>query len=179
MRSCFGGRKLTWLAVFWLSGSLGMINLQVFANQSVMLSWNPSVSTNVVGYNIYFVAPNGDYTNELSAGNATNLMVSGLVDGTTYYFAATAVDSSGVQSAFSGQVSYTVPIAAVTLGSPEYSSNGLSFTVTGNPGYNYAIQTSTNLLSWTSLETNTSPWLFVDTNAKDFQQRFYRSVYSP
>jgi hypothetical protein len=147
--------------------------------QSVMVEWNPSPTTNVVGYDIYFGILNGIYTNELQVGKTTNLVIPGLLNGIKYYFAATAVNSSGIQSSLSGQTSYTVPVAAAELGSPNYSNSKLSFTVTGTAGYNYAIQTSSNLLNWTSLQTNTSPWTFTDTNTKSFHQRFYRAIYPP
>jgi len=77
---------------------------------SVALAWNPSISTNVVGYNIYYGVACGVYNNTISAGNSTNVTVTGLAEGTTYYFAATAVDALGVESPFSNETSYSVPI---------------------------------------------------------------------
>ncbi|MGA9453326.1 MAG: fibronectin type III domain-containing protein [Verrucomicrobiia bacterium] len=75
--------------------------------QSVTLAWNRSTDPTVVGYKIYYGGASGTYTNTLSAGNATNVTISGLVGGTTYYFAATTYNSSGVQSPFSNEVSYS------------------------------------------------------------------------
>jgi hypothetical protein len=59
------------------------------------------------------------------------------------------------------------------------ADNNFSFTVAGVPGYNYAVQASTNLIDWVSLLTNTSPFTFTDTNTASFQQQFYRSIYTP
>jgi Fibronectin type III domain len=149
--------------------------------QSVRIVWYPSISPNIVGYNVYYGVINGVYTNELHAGNTTNLIISGLANGTTYHFSATAQNSSGLQSVFSGQTFYTVPGGPIVgiLGSPGYSGHNFSFTVTGTPGYSYAIQTSSDLLNWTSVETNISPWTFTDTNSTYFRQKFYRSIYPP
>ncbi len=75
------------------------------------LAWNPSVSPDVVGYNIYYGVACGVYNNKISVvgSTSTNATVTGLVQGTTYYFAATAVDALGVESPFSNETTYSVP----------------------------------------------------------------------
>jgi Fibronectin type III domain/Immunoglobulin domain len=65
---------------------------------------------------------------------------------------------------------------AATLGSAVRSNDGFGLTVNGVPGYKYAVQASTNMVDWVSLETNTAPFYFVDSNAGRFHKRFYRSV---
>src|SRR5208282_1669728 len=102
-----------------LSGLALLIQLPAFAIQSVTLAWNPSTDPTVVGYNIYYGGASGNYTNTLSVGNVTNVTVSGLVEGDTYYFAATTYNSSGIQSPFSSEVSYSVPTTnAVAVNQP-------------------------------------------------------------
>jgi hypothetical protein len=81
----------------------------------VILAWNQSTDTNIAGYNIYYGGASGTYTNEICAGNSTNTTVMGLVQGTTYYFVATCYSASGLESPFSTEVSYTVPIVAPTF----------------------------------------------------------------
>ena len=78
---------------------------------SITLAWDPSPGTNIAGYNLYFGVASGNYTNMVSAGNATTVMVSGLVEGTTYFFAATAYDTSGVESDFSSETNYLPPFS--------------------------------------------------------------------
>ena len=51
--------------------------------------------------------------------------------------------------------------------------------VSGVPGYKYVVQASTDLVNWISVQTNTSPFTFVDTNASQFSQQFYRTMYQP
>jgi hypothetical protein len=86
-----------------------VMQLSAFATGSVTLAWNPSTDPIVAGYNVYYGGASGTYTNEICAGNATNVTISGLIQGTTYYFAATTYASSGVESPFSSEVSYLVP----------------------------------------------------------------------
>lgn len=156
---------------------MSAIALPALASQSVNLEWNPSASTNLAGYNIYYGGVCDSYTNEISAGNVTNLTVSGLADGTTYYFAIRAVNSSGIESGYSVQTTYTVPTAAALLGPLLISKNEVSISVTGVSGYLYVIEASTNLTKWTRLQTNVTPLLFADTNAWRYPKRFYRAVY--
>jgi HYDIN/CFA65/VesB-like, Ig-like domain len=72
---------------------------------SVGLSWSPSVSVGVVGYNIYrSLASGGPYTklnDEVVSG--TTYTDTTVDPGLEYYYVATAVDSSGEESAYSGE----------------------------------------------------------------------------
>ena len=79
----------------------------------VGLAWDPSPSTNVVGYNIYHGVASRTYTNVINAANNLTCTVSNLVRGTTYYFAATAYDNWGLESDYSEELSYTVPLPPV------------------------------------------------------------------
>jgi fibronectin type 3 domain-containing protein len=65
---------------------------------SVNLSWN--ASTNVVGYNVYrSTSSNGAYTKINSTLDANTAFTDGSVAaGQTYYYEATAVNSSGQES---------------------------------------------------------------------------------
>jgi hypothetical protein len=83
-----------------------------FAAQSVTLEWNPSTDPSVTGYNIYYGAASRTYTNKIDVGNSTNVTVNGLVEGVTYYFAATAYNILGAESDYSAEVSYTIPVPA-------------------------------------------------------------------
>ncbi len=87
----------------------------VFGSQSVTLAWNPVTNANVAGYNIYYGSVSQTYTNVTPVGNVTNATISGFVAGATYYFAATTLSTSGQESAYSSEVSYTVPNATPVL----------------------------------------------------------------
>jgi autotransporter-associated beta strand protein len=70
--------------------------------------------------------------------------------------------------------------AAPTLSGAGQLANGrFQFSLTGVPGYSYAVLGSTNLSNWTALQTNVSPFTFIDTNAAAFPSRFYRAQFVP
>ena len=78
--------------------------------RSVILTWTPSTSL-VVGYNIYRGTQSGGPYTIL---NSSLVLVATYIDNTvqsgqTYFYVATAVDSNSVESAFSNEVSATIP----------------------------------------------------------------------
>ncbi len=157
---------------------LAALSQTVQAGQSVTLAWNRSTNPIVAGYNVYYGGASGTCTNEISAGNATNATISGLIPGTTYYFAATACAASGLESTFSSEVSYTVPILpGVQLRiTPTWQ---FILTVNGPVGHTYDIQATQDFKIWTVIGTvtvgATGSLNFTDTNAASFSKRFYRT----
>lgn len=81
------------------------------ATHSVSLSWTPSTSSNVVGYNVYRSTTSGGYYSELNSAALTGTSYSDttVTAGTTYYYVATAINSSGEQSSYSSQATAVVP----------------------------------------------------------------------
>lgn len=98
--------------IFW--GVLLLARLSVWADQSVTLTWNPSPDTNVLGYKVYYGSASRTYTNSIILGNVTNLTVSGLTEGVTYYFSATTLDAAEVESDFSNEAIYAIPQAVAS-----------------------------------------------------------------
>ncbi len=145
--------------------------------QSVTLAWNPSSDPTAVGYKIYYGGASGNYTNILSAGNATNITVSGLVAGDTYYFAVTTYDSSGVQSPFSNEVAYAVTTNAPMLQLCVTPTRQFILTVAGPVGHTYDILATPDCITWTVIGTVTvgagGSVDFTDTNAASFPLRLY------
>src|SRR5208282_848211 len=137
-----------------LSAIALIIQLPAFA-QNVTLAWNPSTDPTVVGYNIYYGGASGNYTNTLSAGNATNITVSGLVEGDTYYFAVTTYDNSGAQSPFSNELAYTVTTNAPALQLRVAPPRQFILTVTGPVGHTYDILATQDCITWTVIGTVT------------------------
>jgi len=296
---------------------------------SVTVAWNPNPDPSVTGYNLYYWITNGaSAMQEVSAGAATSVTISSLQTGTTYGFAATTINTAGLESPLSAAIYYTVPnsvtvanptnlpptlnaiknmtvtensalrtvrLAGITSGSSSekqtltvtavssfpglipnptvhYASPGktgtltfkpvvnavgtatitvtvndgaaasnvvtqsftimvkpkgplsggsppwgsaqttkavaansknavvlpasvakpaailavvpaaagqFTLTVTGVDGQSCAVQASTDLVNWTVLQTNTAPFIFTDTDAAKFNQRFYRAVNLP
>ena len=109
--TAFPGRVRRAALIVLLGGAFfALMPICSFATGTVTLAWDPGPGTNTIAkYNIYFGSASHTYTNTTSAGTATTLTLSNLVDGTTYYFAATAVDTSDLESDYSTEVSTIIP----------------------------------------------------------------------
>ena len=160
---------------------LALLQKPVQAVQSVTLAWNANVDPTVAGCNLYYGVASGTYTNVVNVGNVTNATIPGLVEGTTYYFAATAYDILGLESVYSNEASYAVPakIAGAELQIRATPARQVILNVTGQVGHTYNIQASPDLTTWTIIGTVTVPaggsLNFTDTNAASFLKRFYRT----
>lgn len=85
------------------------ISPRVFAAQ-VTLAWDPSPDSGVESYQLHYGTISGIYTAVTNAGMATTLTVTGLTEGATYYFVATAIGTNRLESDFSNEINYTVPL---------------------------------------------------------------------
>jgi hypothetical protein len=75
----------------------------------VTLSWNPSTSQ-VSGYNVYRGTSAGVYSKiNSTVESSTTYTDNAVTPGSTYYYAATAVNSSGQESGYSAPVRVVVP----------------------------------------------------------------------
>lgn len=117
------------------------------AKAKVSFAWNPV--QNAAGYHLYYGGASRTYTNMLNAGS-TNITVSNLFVGSTYYFAATDFNAAGLESVYSAEVAYKVPfpppititngatyywISTTNLSQPFVSNGALpSFRLTNNTG---------------------------------------------
>lgn len=168
------------LILFAIAGTLLFASKSQAQTANVTLGWNPSTGGSVAGYDIDYGTSSGNYTVGVPVGNVTNATIRGLTAGVTYYFVATAFDSSGDVSGYSPEISYTVGSSGTATLTPTARLQGghFQFAVSGTTGSQYIVQASTDLVNWVSIMTNTSPFNFVDSNASQFKQRFYRTAYT-
>ena len=103
-----------------------ILNDKAFA--AITLNWTApttntdgSTLTDLAGYKIYYGNSSGNYTSAVNVGNVNNYTFSSLSDG-AYYFAATAYDTSGVESSLSNEVTKTQ--SSSSSGSSGGSSSG-------------------------------------------------------
>jgi hypothetical protein len=81
-----------------------------------------------------------------------------------------------VVSAPANTMTMVQPAVAATL-VPRTSANGqFQFQVTGLAGGKYVVQATEDLATWTSIQTNTAPFVVQDETA-GVQKRFYRAYY--
>jgi PKD repeat protein len=93
-----------WVAFF----ATLMLTFEVCASQ-LSLAWNASPSASVAGYNVHYGTSSGTYTVTTDVGNTLSTTVLKLTGGNTYYFAVTAYDAVGQQSAYSNEASGLAP----------------------------------------------------------------------
>ncbi len=86
------------------------VAIQSSPNHVVDLSWDASTTNDVVGYNVYRGA-DGQYWVKInpSLNSSTAYTDSSAANETTYFYATTAVDSSGNESGKSNIVQTTIP----------------------------------------------------------------------
>ena len=81
----------------------------------VQLAWDTPVQANgtpvpnVAGYNLYYGSQSGQYQTVVPVGLTTTYTVQNVSTGQTYYFVVKAYDSTGIASAFSNEISVTLP----------------------------------------------------------------------
>ena len=150
---------------------------------SVTLAWNPSPDSNVAGYHVYYGTASHSYTNMVSVGLTATATISGLVEGTTYYFGVTAFNNLGMESGFSNEASYSVPSTHPMLKLSINSSKQAVLRVAGLLGHAYEIQATQDFTNWNVIGVVTldlgASFDFIDLTATAYPFRFYRLLDIP
>ena len=103
------------LALLLLSGGasangIATVQLTLQVNHTVVLQWSASASTDVTGYNVYRGnVSGGPYTKIISDLNALDYYDTSVQASTSYFYVVTAMNSSGLESTYSNEVSAPVP----------------------------------------------------------------------
>ncbi len=136
---------------------------KVFAGTATV-SWNANTESDLAGYKIYYgtSARTGTdpktcglcgYSTSINVGNVTNHAFSSLTDGLTYYFSVSAIDTTGNESSFSGEVSKSISSVTYmtnlnfTPSLEGASASGKTFTITIYQGTTQAAQFSAQPVS--------------------------------
>ena len=89
------------------------------AGPGITVQWNMPTNnvdgtplTDLAGAKIYYGTESRVYTEVVDAGNTNTLTVTGLVEGVTYYFTATAYNTAGLESDFCNEASRRYRIEA-------------------------------------------------------------------
>lgn len=88
----------------------------------ITLAWNANSEPTVTGYKVYYGRASRAYSAVIDVGNWTSCIVSGLQDGITYFFTATAYNAEGDESSYAAEVSYTVPAGSSPSSDPSPAS---------------------------------------------------------
>jgi hypothetical protein len=143
-----------------------------------------------MGYRLYLGSASQVYTNVTDVGGLTTITILNLVPGATYYFAVTAYDNTGLESEFSGEISYKVPTSAV-----QTPASVLRWTVTksspgqailtgmGQSGSIYEVWATQDLISWSFIGSVVAEaggsFEFTDRDSFKVLFRFYRLRQQP
>ena len=121
----------------------------------VTLAWDRNTEPDLAGYKIYYGTGSRVYNWFIDVGNVTTHTVTGLTDGSTYYFAATAYDTSNVESTYSTEIIY----------------NGCTFSISpitasfGQQGGTGSVQVSTQAgCRWTA--SSGASWLTINAGSQ-------------
>jgi hypothetical protein len=104
------------------------------------LAWDQNSEPDITGYKLHYGTSSRAYEHTQDAGNSTTCTISDLSEGTTYYLAVTAYNSSGSESGFSDEVVHTVAVQNRRPNKPAVPagpSGGLP-----NTGYNFTTSAS-------------------------------------
>lgn len=84
-----------------------LVSQALFA-ATVSIVWDAPNDPIVVGYRVYWWS--GSTTNTMAVGNSTHASVTNLTQGVQYRMAVTSLDMASIESDYSSQIIYDVPI---------------------------------------------------------------------
>ena len=100
---CLKGQRL-----FVKVAGIALLFPALIMGGSVVVSWQPNTEPDLAGYRIFYGTTTNFYSVTLDAGTATQWTVNNLTTGNTYYFAVTAYDTCGNESAYSQEASILI-----------------------------------------------------------------------
>ncbi len=139
---------LSLFACLFLLNGFGPGSTQGFAAQ-VTLAWDANTDPSVTGYKLYYGYATRSYGAPVNIGKVTQYTLTGIQEGINCYFAVTAYDANGNESAFSTELEcFTLVPASVVNGtispsSAVVASRGMNLTFTITPSANYEVSTVT------------------------------------
>ena len=83
---------------------LFVLTTQISYAAAINLEWDANSEEDLAGYKIYYGTSSGNYGTPISVGKISASELSGLTEGTTYYVAITAIDTSDNESEKSDEV---------------------------------------------------------------------------
>ena len=147
-------------------------------------SWLPNTESDLAGYNIHYgTNHDGPYDSVVDAGNPPPVdgrikgSISGLTEGVTYYFVATAYNTSGLESEFSSEVVYTCPstqpdttppagsiVIAAGAASTPVKSVTLTLSASDSDGTVTEMKFSNDSVNWSNPElyNNSKNWILTE-----------------
>ena len=162
------------LIVFGLGASSGQA-ASALPGSNITLAWDASASTNIANYKLYYGTNSHSYLWTLSTASATQAVIANLAPETTYYFAVTAADDLGLESDYSAEIAFTVPVSKPALSMSRSGTKTVLRWQTNHAGF--TLQWSSSPTGgWTSFSGKppVSGTAYCYTNTVSSAQRYYR-----
>jgi hypothetical protein len=113
---------------------------------SATLNWQPNEESDLAGYRVYYGTESRIYGPPLNVSTVTDYSINDLPEGMTYYFAVTALDTSGNESGYSNEVQKAIADGTspvVSLSTPtsdgSYVTESGTLMVTGTASDNVGV----------------------------------------
>jgi hypothetical protein len=155
------------------------------------LSFDGITITNVMGFVAEFdssgralwaLAPAGGGTSfwAISPASVGSVYAGGEFWGSVTFGSVTLIDNHWTPT---GEM-FLVQLGGITpsparLMNRSFTQNQFQFDVSAVSGFNYIVETSTNLVDWSPVSTNVSPFTFIDQNVGNQPINYYRAVHRP
>jgi len=155
------------------------------AANRITLAWDSNPESDIAGYKVYSGTNSHVYPTVVDVGKRTTVTLSNLVAGRTYFLALTAYDTTALESDFSQEIVYDVPVEIPDLAFTYLGGGRYRIRFNGTPGAIYGIEYTESLVApvWRSLGTRTagSNGLveLIDTPSTNAQRRFYEQCPRP
>ena len=127
--------------------------------RGAVLEWDLPADASVSGFKVYLGTSSRQYTQSINAGMRTNVSVTNLDAGITYFLAATAYDTNGVESEFSEEIIYTPAVDGTnsfSIAARFQFSTNVSVRFSAPTAHRCWVASSTDLRIWKQVYALTS-----------------------
>lgn len=109
------GKLLTWALLALATLPLAFSPAATEA-ASIKVSWDPVSDPNLSSYNVYYSTVSGYYTGVVPTGKTTEMTLTNLSAGSTYFFVVTYSTQAGYESPWSAEAKCVIPVPNSTGG---------------------------------------------------------------
>ena len=151
-----------WHYIFLAASILFSLPASNAHSAQVTLAWDAGTDPSTAGYKVHYGNSSGSYQAVIDVGKTPTCTISNLPAGTTYYFAATDYNASGVESAYSNEVSYTAS-ATTPPATCAYSISPASQSVGSSSVQGTESVTASSGCTWTAVSN--ASWITITSNS--------------
>jgi len=155
--SCFSANRPLLILMLVLLSLFLFLTPGIGNAGQVTLAWDMNSEPNVTGYKIYYGTASRNYDWVIDVGKVTEVTITDLPNGATYYFAATAYDNSNppIESEHSDEVNESMCTYLISPVNASFNASGGtgSVSVTTEPGCTW---TASSVASWMTITSGKS-----------------------